>query len=156
MMPVVRADLACVHPFRENPGGVEFLFMRRAAGEYLGGTWQPVYGTIRENEKAWQAALRELREETGLAPERFYFVDTVETFYMPSEDVIHHAVVFAARINPRASVLLDDEHEAFEWLPVASTLKRCMWPGQRRAVREIVSDIIKAGPAAGHLEIPLP
>ena len=43
-----------------------------------------VSGGIHPEEKAWEAAIREVKEETGLTPERLYSADAVETFYMKS------------------------------------------------------------------------
>ena len=41
-----------------------------------------VSGGIEQGETATAAALREIREETGLSPSTFYLADAVETFYM--------------------------------------------------------------------------
>ena len=61
----------------EDGGGTEFLQLRRAPGEYLAGTWQTIYGGIHEGEKAYQTALRELREEIA---RRNYPRVSMETF----------------------------------------------------------------------------
>jgi 8-oxo-dGTP pyrophosphatase MutT (NUDIX family) len=39
-----------------------------------------VHGHIEDGEHPWQAAQRELQEETGLSPERLYNHSRVETF----------------------------------------------------------------------------
>ncbi|HBD83024.1 MAG TPA: NUDIX hydrolase, partial [Dehalococcoidia bacterium] len=44
-------------------------------------TWQEISGLIEPRETAWEAALREIKEETGLTPYRFYSADFVERFY---------------------------------------------------------------------------
>ncbi len=48
---------------------------------YLNDTWQMISDRIEHGEKAWEAALREIEEETGLVPGRFYFTDALEQFY---------------------------------------------------------------------------
>ena len=83
----VRYDMVQCHVVRRAyAGGHEFLQLRRAAGDFMGGTWQNIYGGIREGETAWQAAIRELHEETGLKPLEFYQLDTVNTFYLATDD----------------------------------------------------------------------
>ena len=153
-VPRIACDIVDLYVYRIREGTPEFLTLRRVRGE-LAGTWQAVHGKIEPGETAWQAALREMREETGLAPECFHQVDAVNTFYLARQDVIHHCPSFAARVAADAQVALNDEHDAYDWLDVESAIARFPWPGLRRAVREIVEEIIKAGPARAWLEIPL-
>ena len=65
--PRIRSDIIEVMVFRTPEGsGPELLQIKRAR-DPLKDTWQPVMGHIEPGETAVQAALRELREETGLA-----------------------------------------------------------------------------------------
>jgi dATP pyrophosphohydrolase len=152
-MTRVLCEIADAYVFRRQKGKAEFLLLRRAASEALGGIWTTIAGRIEPGETAWQAALRELREETGLVPENFYQIDAVNTFYMACDDAIHHCPCFAAEVPPDAEVRLNEEHDAFEWLEVESATARLTWPGQRRAVREIVEEIITPGAATPFLKI---
>ena len=153
-MPGIVCDIVDVYVYRMREGVPQFLALHRAPGE-VGGTWQAVHGKIEAGETAWQAALREPREETNLTPLRFHQVDAVNIFYVARQDVIHHCPGFAAEVASDASVTLNEEHDACEWLDVESTLARFPWPGLRRAVREICSEIIAAGPAEPFLRIDL-
>lgn len=149
-------NLVAAFVFRFREGVPEFLVLRRAVAEELGGTWQAVYGGIRENETAWEAALRELREETGLSPVTFYQTDSVHTFYVAREDVVYHCPCFAAEVAEDAVVRLNPEHDTCEWLPPGLAMVRYHWPGQRRIVQEILSEIIGHGGAREQLRIRLP
>ena len=75
-----RYDRIQCYVIRLGGEGHEFLQLRRTAGDFMGGTWQSIYGGILAGETAWQAAARELKEETGLVPLEFYQLDTVNTF----------------------------------------------------------------------------
>lgn len=152
-MPRVACEIVDVYVFRRIECGVEFLLLLRSAGAYLGGTWQSVHGRIEAGETAWQAALRELSEETSLKPKAFYQIDSVNTFYSAQDDTVHHCPCFAVEVSPQDVVQLNAEHEAFEWLEAQEALERYTWPGQRRAVREILEEIVAAGPAREHLKI---
>lgn len=152
-MPQIVSDIVDVYVFRRRAGGVEFLLLRRAADAALGGTWQSVHGHVEPSEPAWRAALRELQEETGLEPLRFWQIDFVNTFYVASRDVILMCPCFAAEAPPNAPVALSVEHTEFAWLATEQAVRRFMWPGQRRAVEEILSEIIVAGAAEPHLRI---
>ena len=97
-----------------------------------------------------QASLRELREETGLVPEKFYNLSRTEAFYQPRRDEIALIPVFAAFVAGDASVRLSDEHDRAEWLSVAEAAQRFAWPRERRALDDILS--IVGGGDAGLLE----
>lgn len=155
-MPRIVSSIIDVYVFRRRPDGVEFLTLLRAPTIRLGGTWQSVHGKIESGETAWQAAARELREETRLTPIGFWQIDYVNTFYVASEDCVLLCPCFAAEVAANAMVQLCEEHAAFEWLLVEAACERLMWPGQRHAVREIVSEIIQPSAAESHLRIALP
>jgi dihydroneopterin triphosphate diphosphatase len=154
-MPPIEANMVSVNVFRRWGDSAEFLFIRRSKSDYLPGTWQAVYGGILPAETAWQAALRELTEETGLIPLKFYFLDSVETFYIPDRDVICHCVGFAAEVSRGTPVRLNDEHDAFEWHGPDAARGKAMWPGQKRILQQIVEEILPPGETGKYLEIPI-
>ena len=49
----------------------KYLILKRCS-EFLNNSWQMVSGRIEKGETAWQAALREIKEETGIVPDRLY------------------------------------------------------------------------------------
>src|SRR5262249_35309031 len=77
----------------------EFLQLRRSPGKYLAGAWSTVRGKMEPGETAWQAALRELHEEAGIAPAEFYQLDTVDIFYLWGDDTLWHCPGFCAVIG---------------------------------------------------------
>lgn len=127
--------------------------MLRAPGRILAGTWQAVHGKIEGSETAWQAALRELREETRLTPTAFWQLEIVNSFYVARTDKLMMCPGFAAEVSPDAFVQLCEEHDDFAWWPADVARERYMWPGQRAAVAEIMKVIIADKPAAEHMRI---
>lgn len=148
----VRFYVSC---FVVRPSGPshEFLQLRRASQKYMGGTWQLVSGGIEESETAWQAALRECREETGLTPVEFYQVDVVNTFYLAASDSIMQSPMFCALVSPGAIVVLNHEHTDFRWVPRSEIESKVMWPGERCALIELCREILDDGPAKPFLRI---
>ena len=96
-------------------------------------------------EEPEDAALREVREETGLDVERLYNV-TVQPFYLHVTHTVQLAVVFAAFVAEPANVITGIEHQAHEWLSVADASSRFAWPRERVALQEIV-ELLSAGDA---------
>jgi len=149
----VRYDVVQCFVLRPAGGAYEFLQMRRSAGDFMGGSWQTVYGKIEGTETAWQAAVRELREETGLSPVEFYQLDTVNTFYLAARDEIWHVPMFCAIVDPEAQVRLNAEHDAVRWVARPQAMEAFIWPGEKSALRELVREILDNGPAKVHMRI---
>jgi dATP pyrophosphohydrolase len=118
--------------------GLELLALRRAAGERCPGSWETVHGSIEAGESPIQASLRELREETGLAPQRLYNVSRVEAFYLHRTDEIAFIPVFAAFVAAGDEPRVSHEHDRAEWLAPADAAARFSWPRERRTVADLV------------------
>jgi ADP-ribose pyrophosphatase len=149
--PVIRVfDL---HVVRTGPDGPEVLLLRRAAGRIYAGDWRMVGGKLEPGEAAWQAALRELGEETGLRAARLLTVPFLSRFYEWSKDRVNEIPVFVAVVDG-SDPTLDDEHDAFAWLPPADAAARLPWPGQRDGLAAALAllDDARLWP---HLEIPI-
>lgn len=131
----------------------EFLQLRRAPNEPLAGVWAIVRGRIETGETAWQAALRELREETGLVPTEFFAVNAVETFYLAADDAIWHCPGFCAVVSAHADIVLNEEHDAHRWTPRSAIDQSFLWPGERAQLAEICREIVDDGPAKRWLKL---
>ena len=97
-----------------------------------------MHGHIEDGERPWQAAKREMEEETGLSPDRLYNLSRVETFYQHRLDEVALVPVFAAFVPADAAVRLGPEHDRHEWLTPAAAGSRFSWPRERRALEDVV------------------
>ena len=110
------------------------------------GIWAGVSGKIEEGEKAWQAILREIKEETGLTPEKLYSADICEQFYEIGKDSIWIAPVFVAYISDNAAVTLNEEHSDFGWFTFEEAILKVPFTGQRRILRHIQEEFVQRQP----------
>lgn len=149
----IRAFLASLVAIRAVEGAWQVLLMKRT--QSLAGEWCQVAGGIEEGETAWQAALRELDEETGLMPTAFYSADICEQFYEPKRDAVTMAPVFVAIIDQDQQVQLNHEHSAYRWVSFDEAIEMVAFGGQRRILRWIEEEFVKRRPSR-HLEIPIP
>lgn len=122
-----------VYPYRAESVNPEFLLLRRAPEAEYAGQWRMVGGKIEDHEAAWEAALREVKEETGHTPTRFWTLPSVNAFYEWREDRINLIPAFAAALPD--DPVLDDEHDAFAWLTIREAADRLAWPEQQRLLR---------------------
>jgi dATP pyrophosphohydrolase len=148
-MTTFRVTFVDVYPLRHAGSTLEVLVLRRAPGGRCSGAWEVVHGSIEEEETPLQAALRELREESGLAPARLYNLSRVETFYRHKVDEVAFIPVFVAFVE-NTTVQLSGEHDAFDWLPFAAARERLAWPRERRALTDI--EVLLGRGNAGELE----
>jgi dihydroneopterin triphosphate diphosphatase len=152
----VRYDMvSCFVIRRTEAGGWEFLQLHRNPTDFLGNTWQTVYGTSDPGESPAAAAVRELREETNLTPTELYQLNDVDLFFIAATDTMWHCINFCAIVNNDQPVQLNAEHDSSRWLPAEKVREQFMWPGNRRAVDEIRQQIIVAGLAKPLMKITL-
>lgn len=131
--------------FRPGPAGVEVLVMRRAEGTRCTGAWEVVHGRIEPGERPEDAALREVREETGLAVERLYNL-TCQPFYLHRTATVQLAVAFVAFVAEGAVPALGAEHDRAEWLAGPDAIDRLDWPRSVAALRDAMT-ILRDGHA---------
>lgn len=142
-----------VHLFRRRGRRREFLLLRRSADRTLAGVWQPVTGGIERGETAWQAAAREVLEETGLAPVRWWALEHLTVFYSPAKDAVLAVPVFAAEVAWADPVHLSREHDRYAFVPPATAARRVLWGTQRAAQRAVRDEVFAGGPAAAAREV---
>lgn len=127
--------------FAETERGREFLLLRRVAS--LGGFWQAVTGSLEEGESHTRAAIREVREETGIAAAEVDLIDLslTNTFEIAPQwlekygpGVTHNEeICFALRVR-KCDVIIDPvEHEAYAWVEYGQALHMLYWESTRRA-----------------------
>lgn len=129
---------------------LQVLALRRSHAGRCPGSWETIHGTIEQGETPVEASLRELREETGLVPEKFYNLSRTEAFYQHRTDVLAVIPVFVAFVSSGATVRLSNEHDRAEWMSPVDAGTRFAWPRERRALDDILS--IVGGGDAGLLE----
>lgn len=153
----IRFDMVSCFVVRpdDSASGHEFLQLRRAADDFMGGAWSTVRGTVEPGETGWGAALRELREEAGITPDEFYQLDTVDVFYLHGDDTIWHCPGFCAVVGRDAAVTLNPEHDAFRWVERSRVDRDFLWPGERAQIAELCREVLDNGPAKPYLRIPV-
>jgi 8-oxo-dGTP pyrophosphatase MutT (NUDIX family) len=135
-------DVYVIRPLRPQ---WRVLVLQRGLATRCPASWETVHGRLEAGEEPEQAAVREVREETGLEVERLYNV-TVQPFYLHTSHTVQLAVVFAAFVREPADVAIGVEHQAHAWLSVPDALERFAWPRERAALREI-TEVLAAGHA---------
>lgn len=127
-----KKKLIDLYAYRLQNGVPEYLLLKRSKGHIYEGHWRMIGGKVNESETYWQAALRELHEETSLKPIKFWTIPGVNQFYEHKTDTVHAIPAFAAELKTDAEPVLDDEHNEFRWFKLDDALKVIFWPEQKR------------------------
>ena len=133
----------------------EFLLFLRSAKKIYANQWRMIGGKVKDEEKYWEAAIRELKEETGLTPEEFWTIPSVNTFYEAKSDQIHHIPAFAVFLNDDAIPELDDEHTKYRWISIDELDSYLQWPEQKRLIR-LIYDLLVNDQILPEWRIPIP
>ncbi|MFE0757513.1 NUDIX domain-containing protein [Inquilinus sp. NPDC058860] len=140
----IRSFAVSVVVLRPNGLRRDVLLLRRTRS--LAGEWFQVTGAIEPGETAWQAALREVEEETGLALEQLYSADICEQFYEADRDAISLLPVFVGFARQEAEVRLNAEHSEARWVSFAEASGMVPFAGQRNVLRHIESEFVAREP----------
>lgn len=133
--------------FRQGVDGQEVLLMRRTTRRF-NGRWFPVEGLVDSGEATEAAAIREVRKETSLAVERLYR-EQIEPMLFRSEVFIY---IFVGFVAPSVDVILNPEHDVYDWLSPALALQRLSLPEQQATLRRIQARFLDALPPE-HLRV---
>ena len=118
----------------------EFLILKRNKNKIYEHLWQGVAGKIEKGEKAWEAAVRELKEETGLDPIRIFVADHVSRFYETHGDRVNLVPVFGIEADSDL-VLLSSEHSEYKWVGYDDAYSHLVWNGQKKGI-SIVNEMV--------------
>lgn len=124
-----------LYPYRLKENRAEYLLLKRAEGQKYDGQWRMIGGKVEEGETYWQAALRELFEETGLKPVKYWTIPSLNKFYEHHTDEILTIPAFAARIDSSVPVVLNREHSKAKWFDIDEAIEVILWPEQRRLLK---------------------
>jgi dATP pyrophosphohydrolase len=130
----ITSNLIEAHIFKETKKGIKFLLLKRSGDQIYPGIWQMVSGKIKNNEKAFQTAIREIKEETSLAPLKMWIVPRVNSFYTSDTDTVCIVPVFACLVDLKSGINLSSEHSNYKWVTSGRAKKLLAWDGQRKAV----------------------
>ena len=121
---------------------VEFLLLKRNKNKLYEHLWQGVAGKIEKYEKAWETAVRELKEETGLAPKKMFVADHVSRFYEKHKDRMNLVPVFGIEVDSK-DVTLSDEHIDYKWIDFEEAFDTLIWNGQKQGLKTVYNMLLK-------------
>ena len=132
-------------PFRRARGKVYVALISVGESE----RWQLPKGLVGKNEAVEEAALREVREETGLETEMVSPIDVVEYWYFASSGagrIRFHKFVHFFLLRYRAGRTSDHDHEVNEarWIELTRAEEMLAFANEKKILaraRELIEEI---------------
>ncbi|HXE51893.1 MAG TPA: bis(5'-nucleosyl)-tetraphosphatase [Tepidisphaeraceae bacterium] len=134
--------------FRNEPDD-----LRRYLVLDYGRHWDFAKGHLEKGEDDLTAALRELREETGITdvePVKGFQHEITYFFRDRKKGLIRKTVVFFLGMTrtPDSRIVVSHEHEAFAFLPFDDAVKRITYPNAKSVLR-LAEQKLREEPASG-------
>lgn len=105
---------------------------------YDAGHWDFPKGHIEKDESAEQAALRELKEETGIVDAEILpgFSSSIRYFFKKEGQTVVKEVVFFVARTRTSKVVLSHEHKDFIWLNFNDALAKLTYDNAKEVLRK--------------------
>jgi len=140
-MPKTKVKQVDSYIYRMMNNGPIYLMLKRNKNKHYAHLWQGVAGKIEKGETAWQAVIRELKEETGKTPHKIFVADHIASFYDARIDTVKMIPIFGIEVKGD-DVILSHEHSDFRWVTFDEALDLLTWKGQKAAIRTVHDEII--------------
>jgi len=140
-MNQIKVRVVDCYVYRRTDDGILFLLMKRNLNKIYEHLWQGVAGKIEEGETSSEAAIRELKEETGLSPVNMFVADHVSEFYEVHGDRINLVPVFGIEVDSEI-INLSEEHISYKWVDINEALNTLVWNGQKKGIQTVHDMVI--------------
>ena len=135
-MENIKVRVVACYVYRQTDKGLKFLILKRNEKKLYEHLWQGVAGKIEKDEEAWETAIRELKEETGLDPVKMFVADHISQFYEKHGDRVNLVPVFGIEVDSK-NVILSDEHIEYKWVDFKEALDTLVWNGQKKGIQTV-------------------
>jgi bis(5'-nucleosidyl)-tetraphosphatase len=121
--------------FHENSNslGRKYLVLNYPAGH-----WDFPKGAVEQGETEQQAAIREIKEETGIQIANFIpgFRKNIEYHYRRRGGLSHKRVVFFLAKSSTDQVQISFEHSGYDWITIEEAINRLTFENARKVLRD--------------------
>ena len=130
-------------PKEKSCGAIVFKRQKGNSAKYLvlhygAGHWDFPKGKQEKNEKEEQAALREIKEETGIEDIEFVgsFIEKINYFYKKGEETVYKEVIFFLAETHQEEITLSSEHIGYAWLSYENAYKKLTFNNAKELLRK--------------------
>ena len=118
------------HIVHKEGSDLKYLLLKRSPNKIYPNIWQCVTGKIEDGEKAYQTAIREVKEETNLNPDRLWVIEHVNLFFESNKNRMNFIPVFGMEVN-NMNIDLSNEHIDYMWCDFKLAIEKLLWNQQK-------------------------
>jgi len=116
-----------------------FLLLKRIPKR--GGFWQPITGGLESKETFRQAAIREIKEETGITI-IINFIDADYKFDFSDNNQTYKERVWGAQVGEKEKIAISGEHSEYKWVTSQKALNKYLkWPDNKEGLKKLCEKI---------------
>lgn len=109
----------------------KYLILKRS--EIDGGYWQPVVGTVKEEESIIQCMLREIEEEAGIK-DVIQVSKQLYNFSWERDEQVYLEFVYAIEVDEKSAINLSEEHDEYLWLNYKDAVEKVKYDSNKRSI----------------------
>jgi len=106
------------------------------------GFWGGVAGYVEENEKPYETAIKEIKEEVGLDKEYFKLIKRLDPIkfsdFYENKKYDWEIFVFLFKINKKSKIKIDWEHSEYRWINPSEIDKFNTVPHLKDIVKKLI------------------
>lgn len=117
---------------------IRYLLLYKKASPPYKESWGFPRGNVDDGENEMQAAVREVKEETGITYLKFVknFREQVEFFYMKERRLTKKRIVYFLAETNNEDVKISHEHTSYSWLEIDDALARLKHKGAKEILEK--------------------
>lgn len=119
--------------FKKTMRGYEFLLLKRDKDH--GSIWQPITGKVEPHEEIFDAAKREIKEETGLSG-FIKIIDLEYSFKFKDKKGEFEEYAFGFEVSPETEeIITSSEHQNYSWVNSETASELLYWDSNKQVLK---------------------
>ncbi|MBI5732677.1 NUDIX domain-containing protein [Candidatus Jorgensenbacteria bacterium] len=128
--------------YRKTSEGIKFLLL------YHGGRyWNFPKGKLDQGEKSFRAALREVKEETGLSSNELRLKEWFKVYdrftFTKNKEKVFKIVMYYLAETDNPIIKISSEHHGYGWFLLRDALRMLMYPNLKSNLKKAYDNIIR-------------
>ncbi len=144
IIPIKSTGIAAV--LLKEINNTYYVLLLKRTSPTLNNIWCYIGGSIEDGETAIEAVYREIREETGIINLELYSSNQFDLIFSPLENYIYIAPVFVGFVKEDTTIILNEEHSEYVWLPFKEAKEFVSLPGNEEVLQSIENNFVKKKP----------
>jgi ADP-ribose pyrophosphatase YjhB (NUDIX family) len=115
----------------------KILLIKRIKGDYIG-YWGLPGGKIEKNEHVSEAAVREIKEESGIDSDFEQHLGFVSELLIENNNIIQHLLLNVCKLNPKSTLITNNSEGNLKWFDLNKLEKENIIPSDLLMINKML------------------